>query len=44
MDTAETKDFVLYSEVSFAQRVKFDHAPLIIMASRAEVRLWTMKY
>ena len=32
-DTTETKDFVLYSEVSFAQGVIIDHAPLTIMAS-----------
>ena len=31
-DTNGTKDFVLYSEVSFAQGVIVDHAPLTIMA------------
>ena len=34
---------VLYSEVSFAQGVIVDHAPLTIMASYAGARLWTMK-
>ena len=43
MDTTGTKDFVLYSEVSFAQGVIADHAPLTIMASYAGARLWTMK-
>ena len=33
-DTTGTKDFVLYSEVSFAQRVIVDHAPLTIVASQ----------
>ena len=42
-DTTETKDIVLYSEVSFAQGVIVDHAPLIIVASYAGARLWTMK-
>ena len=41
-DTTGTKDFVLYSEVSFAQGVIIDH-PLTIMASYAGARLWTMK-
>ena len=39
--TTETKDFVLYNEVSFAQGVIVDHAPLIIVASYAGARLWT---
>ena len=43
MDTTGTKDFVLYSEVSFAQGVIVDHAPLTVVASYAGVRLWTMK-
>ena len=43
MDTTGTKDFVLYSEVSFAQGVIVDHAPLTIVASYAGARLWTMK-
>ena len=43
MDTSGTKDFVLYSEVSFAQGVTVDHAPLTIVASYAGARLWTMK-
>ena len=42
-DTTWIKDFVLYSEVSFAQGVIFDHAPLAIVASYAGARLWTMK-
>ena len=42
-DTTGTKDFVLYSEVSFAQGVIVDHAPLTIVASYAGARLWTMK-
>ena len=41
MDTTGTKDFVLYSEVSFAQVVIVDHAPLTIVASCAGARLWT---
>ena len=41
-DTTGTKDFVLYSEVSFAQGVIIDHAPLIIVASYVGARLWTM--
>ena len=32
-DTTGTKDFVLYSEVSFAQEVIVDHTPLTIVAS-----------
>ena len=42
MDTTGTKDFVLYSEVSFAQGVIVDHAPLTIVASYAGARLWIM--
>ena len=42
-DTTETKDFVLYSEVSFAQGVIVDHTPLTIVASYAGARLWAMK-
>ena len=42
-DTTGTKDFVLYSEVSFAQGVIADHAPLTIVANYAGARLWTMK-
>ena len=42
MDTTETKDFVLYSEVSFTQEAIVDHVPLTIMASYAGARLWTM--
>ena len=30
-DTTETKDFVFYSEVCFAQGVIVDHTPLIIV-------------
>ena len=44
-DTTGSKDFVLYSEVSFARRagvVIVDHAPLTIMASYAGATLWTM--
>ena len=33
MDTTGTKDFVLYSEVSFDQGVIVDHAPLTIVAN-----------
>ena len=36
---ALTKDFVLYSEVSFAQGITVDHAPLLILASYAGARL-----
>ena len=45
MDTTGTKHFVLYSKVSFAQGLIVDHAPLtiIIVASYAGARLWTMK-
>ena len=43
MDTTGTKDFVLYSEVSFAQGVIVDHAPLAVVASYAGARLWTMQ-
>ena len=32
MDTTGTKDFVLYSKVSFAQGMIVDHAPLTIVA------------
>ena len=42
-DTTGTKDFILYSKVSFAQGVIVDHAPLTIVASYAGARLWTMK-
>ena len=42
MDTTGTKDFVLYSEVSFAQGVIVDHAPLTILASYSGASLWTM--
>ena len=42
-DTTGTKDFVLYSEVFFAQEVIVDHAPLIIVSSYAGARPWTMK-
>ena len=35
--------FILYSEVSFAQGVIVDHAPLTIVANYAGARLWTMK-
>ena len=42
-DTTGTKHFVLYSEVSFAQGVIVDHAPLTFVASYAGARLWTMK-
>ena len=42
-DTTGTKYFVLYSEVSFAQGVIVDHAPLTIVASYAGARLWIMK-
>ena len=42
-DTTETKDFVLYSEVSFAQGVIVDHVSLTTVASYAGARLWTMK-
>ena len=42
-DTTGTKDFVLYSEVSLAQGMIVDHAPLTIVASYAGARLWTMK-
>ena len=42
-DTTGTKDFVFYSEVSFAQGVIVDHAPLTIVASYAGARLWTIK-
>ena len=42
-DTTGTSDFILYSEVSFAQGVIVDHAPFAIVASYAGKRLWTMK-
>ena len=35
--------FVIYSEVSFAQEVIVDHAPLTVMASYDGARLRTMK-
>ena len=35
--------FVLYSEVSFAQGVIADYAPLTIVVRYAGARLWTMK-
>ena len=35
MDTTGTKDFVLYSEVSFAQGAVVDHIPLTIVATYA---------
>ena len=38
-DITGTKDFVLYGEVSFAQGVIVDHAPLTIVASYAGARL-----
>ena len=43
MDTTETNDFVLYSEVSFAQGVTVDHASLTIVANYAGARPWIMK-
>ena len=43
MDSTGTKDFVLYSEVSFDQGVIVDHAPLTIVVSYAGARLRTMK-
>ena len=43
LDTTGTKHFVLYSEVSFAQGMIVDHAPLTTVASYAGARLWTMK-
>ena len=39
MDTNGTKDFVLYSEVSFAQGVIVDHTPLTILANYAPVNV-----
>ena len=42
-DTIGTKDFVLYSEVSFAQWVIVDHTPPTIVANYAGARQWTMK-
>ena len=39
----ETKDFVLYSKVSFAQGVVADHAASLIVISYDRARLWTMK-
>ena len=42
-DTTGTKDFVLYSEVSFAQELVGDHAPLIILFHYDGASLWTMK-
>ena len=42
-DTVGTKDFVLYSKVSFAKGVIVDHVPLTIVAKYAGARLWTMK-
>ena len=41
MDTTGTIDFVLSSDVSFAQCVIVDHAPLTIDASYAGARLWS---
>ena len=38
-DTTGTKDFFLFSEVSLAQRVIIDHAPLTIVASYPGARL-----
>ena len=43
MDTTGIKDFVLYSEMFFAQGVIVDHAPLTIVARYAGARLWIMK-
>ena len=42
-DTTGTKDFVLYSEVSFAQGLFVDHTPLTVVASYAGPRPWTIK-
>ena len=42
-DATGTKNFVRYSEVSFAQGVIVDHTPLTVVASYAGARLWTMK-
>ena len=42
-DTTGTKGFVLHSEVSFAQGVIVDHAPLTVVANYAEARLWIIK-
>ena len=45
-DTTGTKDFVLYSDVSFAfggGGVLVDHVPLTTMAIYATARLWTTK-
>ena len=41
-DTDGIEGFVLYSEVSFAQGVIVDHAPLTIIASYAGAGMWTM--
>ena len=40
MDTTGTKDYVLYSEVSFAQGVIVYHVPRTIVANHAGARLW----
>ena len=40
MDTTGTKDFVLYSKVSFSQGVIVDNAVLSFMANYAEERLY----
>ena len=43
MDTTETKDFVFYSEVSFAQGVIVDHGPLQLWPVMLEQDYGTMK-
>ena len=42
-DTAGTKDYVPYSEVSLAQGLVGDHAPITIMTCYDGARLRTMK-
>ena len=42
-DATGTKDFVLYNEVSLAQELVDDHAPLTIVPNYDGVRLWIMK-
>ena len=42
-DTMGTKNFVRYSEVSLAQGLVVDHAPITITASYDKALLWTTK-
>ena len=42
-DTTRTQDFVLFSEVSLAQGLIVDHAPLPVVANSNAARLRAMK-